>query len=92
MTYVNHQSRQLKLALLALVAAGALLASPRIAQRVYAQEQQIPTCSANCRNGSCTGSGNCTCTCSFWAGIPTCTCQTNPGSGGGGDGPGENMT
>jgi hypothetical protein len=91
MTHVNHRSRQMKLALLALIAAAALLVSPRIAQRVYAQEQ-LPTCSANCKNGSCTGSGTCTCTCSFWLGTPTCTCQANPGGGGGGTGPGENMT
>lgn len=92
MTHVTRRSRQLKLALFALFASAALLASPRIAQRVYAQEQQLPTCSVNCAKGSCTGTGTCTCTCSFWTGIPTCSCQAGGGGGGGGSGPGENMT
>lgn len=82
MNQQNRRLRQLKIALLSLFAAAALLASPRLAQRVYAQET---TCSANCRNGSCSGTGNCTCSCSFWTGTPTCTCQTDvtPPPGGG---------
>jgi hypothetical protein len=91
MTHANHRSRQLKVALLALGAAAALLVSPRLAQRVYAQEQ-LPTCTVNCRNGSCSGTGTCTCTCTIWTGTASCSCQANPGSGGGGAGPGENMT
>lgn len=92
MTSVNHRSRQMKTALLALFAAAALLVSPRIAQRVYAQEQQLPTCSVNCAKGSCTGTGTCTCTCSFWTGVPTCSCQAPSTGTGGGDGPGEQQT
>lgn len=72
MTNVNHRSRNLKIALASLFAAAALLASPRIAQRVYAQE--MPTCSANCARGSCSGTGTCTCTCSYWTGLPLCSC------------------
>lgn len=93
MTHTNHRSRQFKISLLALGAAAALLVSPRIAQHVYAQEQQVPTCSANCAKGSCTGTGTCTCTCSWWTGTPTCSCQASGGGGGGGgEGGGENMT
>lgn len=79
MAHVTQRPRQMKLALLALAAGTVLLVSPRIAQQVYAQEQQ-PTCSANCAKGSCTGTGTCTCTCSFWTGVPVCSC-----GGGGGD-------
>ena len=75
MNQQTRRLRQLKIAILSLFAAAALLASPRLAQRVYAQD--TTTCSANCRNGSCTGTGNCTCSCSFWSGVPTCTCQTD---------------
>lgn len=91
MTHVNHRSRQLKVAFLALLAAAALLVSPRLAQRVYAQERELPTCTVNCRNGSCSATGTCTCTCTFWTGTATCSCQAG-GGGGGGDGPDENMT
>ena len=93
MTHVNHRSRQLKIAFAALFAAAALLASPRLAERVYAQTQQEPTCTVNCRNGSCSGTGTCTCTCTFWTGTATCSCQGSSGGGGGGStGPGENQT
>ncbi|HEX2209718.1 MAG TPA: hypothetical protein VHG93_18700 [Longimicrobium sp.] len=81
----------MKIALLALFAAAALLVSPRLAQRVYAQEQ-LPTCTVNCRNGSCSATGTCTCTCTFWTGTATCSCQSGGGGGGGGGGPDENMT
>ena len=91
MTHVTHRSRHLKIALLSLVAAASLLASPRLAQRIYAQEPTVPSCSANCRNGSCSATGTCTCTCTFWTGTATCSC-TGGGSGGGGGTPGENMT
>ena len=74
MNQQNRRMRHLKLALLSLFAAAALLASPRLAQRVYAQD--TTGCTANCKNGSCTGTGNCTCSCSFWTGTPTCSCTT----------------
>jgi hypothetical protein len=73
MTNVNQRSRQLKIALATLFAAAALLASPRIAQQVYAQDS-MPSCSANCARGSCSGTGTCTCTCSYWTGLPLCSC------------------
>jgi hypothetical protein len=72
-----RRSSGLRLALGALLAASALFFSPRLAQQVYAQDEK-PTCSANCANGSCSGNGNCTCTCSFWGGNPTCTCSGSP--------------
>lgn len=91
MTHLTHRSRQLKIALLTLAAAAALLVSPRLAQRVYAQEA-LPSCSVNCRNGSCSATGTCTCTCTFWTSTATCSCTSGSTGGGGGDGPGENMT
>lgn len=77
MNQETRRPRQLKLALLSLFAAAALLASPRLAQRVYANVNPS-TCTANCTNGSCSGTGNCTCSCSYWLGVPTCSCQDPP--------------
>jgi hypothetical protein len=76
MNHETRRSRQLKLALLSLLAAAALLVSPMLAARVYANPD--PVCQVNCRNGSCTGTGNCTCTCSFWTSTAVCTCQDPP--------------
>jgi hypothetical protein len=74
-----EQTRRLKhvrLALLSLFGAAALLAAPMLAARAYANPD--PVCQVNCRNGSCTGTGNCTCTCSFWTSTAVCTCQETP--------------
>lgn len=73
MTY-DTRMRHLKLSLFALLAATALLVSPRLVQRLSAQTDS--TCGAECERGKCTASGpSCSCTCSFWLGLPLCNCQ-----------------
>lgn len=67
----------LRLAVGALLAAAALFFAPRLAQEVYAQDEP-PSCSVNCSNGSCSASGNCTCTCTFWTRTASCSCSTPP--------------
>ncbi len=62
----------LKLALLVLFAGAGLFISPNLVQRAYAFS--VDRCTATCKYGSCTGTGNCTCTCSFWSGTPVCNC------------------
>lgn len=72
MTRNISRIRWIAMAMAALLLGAGLFFSPRLVQRVYAQES---TCSATCDNGSCTASGsNCTCTCSFWTGTPQCSC------------------
>lgn len=68
----------LKLALLALVAGAGLYFSPNFVQSAYAFN--VDRCTATCRNGSCTGTGNCTCTCSIWSGSPVCNCTGQDGT------------
>ena len=87
------RTRALTLAGTALLLSVGLFFSPRLVERVYAQEPSV--CNVNCKLGSCSGTGTCTCSCSVWTGSPICSCQTSGGGGGGGgggDGPGENMT
>jgi hypothetical protein len=71
--------RHLRIALFSLVTAMLFLLSPRLVQRIYAQD--LPSCSANCARGSCSGNGNCTCSCSFWTGAPICSCSTGATGG-----------
>lgn len=68
----------LRLALLTLVAGATLFFSPNVVQRAYAFSED--RCSASCKNGSCTASGNCTCSCAFWSGTPVCSCTGGEGS------------
>lgn len=67
----------LRLALAALLTAAGLFFAPRLAQQAYAQDEP-PSCSVNCTNGSCSASGNCTCTCTFWTRTASCSCSTPP--------------
>ncbi|WP_420127425.1 hypothetical protein [Longimicrobium sp.] len=72
----SHRSTRIRLALGALLAAAALFFSPKLVQQIYAQDP--PSCSVNCANGSCSGTGNCTCTCTFWTRTASCSCSSGP--------------
>ena len=60
---------------LALLAAGiALFATPLLVQRAYASDGEV-TCTATCRNGSCTGDQPyCLCSCHWFFATPICNC------------------
>lgn len=73
MSETISRRRSTATALVALLLGAGLFFSPRLAERVYAQ--QPSSCTVNCKGGSCSGTGNCTCSCSFWTGMPTCSCS-----------------
>ncbi len=80
---VRRRAIALRLALLTLFVGAGLFFSPNIVQRAYAYSAD--RCSVTCKNGSCTGEGNCTCTCSIWTSTAVCTCagqeSTTPDNG-----------
>lgn len=64
----------LKGALVALLLGAATFVSPNLIQRAMAQESTV-TCTATCRNGSCTGNKPyCVCSCTWFSGSALCNC------------------
>jgi hypothetical protein len=70
-----------KIALVSLFGAAALLAAPMLAARVYANPE--PYCSATCPKGSCAAylpnyQTHCMCGCNFSTLEPRCLCEGDP--------------
>lgn len=65
-----------RLALALFAVGGAVFLSPALVPNSFASTGDV-TCTATCKNGSCTGNKPyCVCSCSFWGGSAVCSCTS----------------
>lgn len=71
----RFRARVFRLALVALGAGAAVFLSPSVVPLAFASEPEL-TCSATCRNGTCSAYGSsCICSCHWWTLEAVCTCD-----------------
>ncbi len=70
----NPRALLFRLALSLLVVGSGVFLSPLLVRSSYASDGEV-TCTATCKNGSCTGNQEyCVCSCSFWTSSAVCSC------------------
>ena len=70
----NGRAAVLRATLAAVLLGAAVFASPIAVRSAYASGPE-PTCSVQCKNGSCAGyKSYCTCTCHWFFSTPVCSC------------------